>query len=108
MALDYGDADRVVNLGALRRIRTETETEIAALKRQLRAPWTEPMAAVQRTLHSLKRRATSLYALRALCRGKLHVRTVDNPRAYNRELARAALDRFGLHTPAPTAIGGAS
>jgi hypothetical protein len=48
--------------------------EIRALKRVLRTRWHRPMSSEQRLLAQLGRRATELCALRALSRGKLHLR----------------------------------
>jgi len=53
---------------------TGITTHIRRLKRLLRTTWTRPMAAEQRELSGLKRRATELCALRAFSRGRLHVR----------------------------------
>lgn len=44
-----------------------------ALKAELRRPWTEPMADVQRALHRCRRRTTELCILRAWMRGRCHL-----------------------------------
>jgi hypothetical protein len=56
--------------GDIRAIAEQTR----ALKRELGARWTRPMADSQRALQRLRLRATELCALSAFSRGKLHVR----------------------------------
>jgi hypothetical protein len=62
------------NLSLFRAHLAELAQQAKALKRRLRARWTQPMADEQRELCRLKLRITELCALRALSRGKLHFR----------------------------------
>lgn len=62
-----------VNLPALRAAIRDRATKSKELKRQLRAPWTEPMAETQRALVSLRRETTRLLILRAWLRGRFHL-----------------------------------
>jgi hypothetical protein len=86
-----------IDLPALRGLLTLTETEIAETKTLLRRTWTRPMAAEQRTLVALKLRATHLYVVRALMRGRLHMQQRD--RAHHEQLAEHAIDRYRLGHP---------
>ena len=83
-----------IDLPALRGLLKQTEAEIIGLKAQLRRTWTRPMAAEQKTLCALKRRATSLCVLRALMRGKLHLQGVD--REAHAAIAKETADRYKL------------
>jgi hypothetical protein len=76
-------------------------SQILALKRVLRAPWSQPMADQQRELCKLKRRATELCALRAFVRGKLHLRSAPrgassdwNAAEYHRRIAERLLPSY--------------
>ncbi len=101
MTLTHGDPKSLVDIPALMRLLTQTETEIRSLKGELRTTWKRPMASEQQALGSLKTRATQLCALRARCRGRLHI--AQKPRhgmsplmewdaaAYNGKLAERAL-----------------
>jgi hypothetical protein len=72
--------------------------QIRALKRELGARWTRPMADSQRARQQLKRRATELCALRAFSRGKLHVRNAPHG-------ARCACDPLVFHQRLAERIG---
>jgi len=61
----------------LKQDRRALEGRIRSMKALLRTTWTEPMAAVQRSLLAAKREATELCILRAHLRGKLHLPDVD-------------------------------
>ena len=82
-----------IDLSKLRRMSSETADSIRALKRLLRTTWTRPMATEQRSLASLKRRATSLCITRALLRGRSHLK---RPTEELVGLAEQAIDRYGL------------
>ncbi|HVH99474.1 MAG TPA: hypothetical protein VM869_12215 [Enhygromyxa sp.] len=61
----------------LKQDRRALEGRIRSMKALLRTTWTEPMAAVQRSLLAAKREATELCILRAHLRGKLHLPDAD-------------------------------
>lgn len=61
----------------LKQDRRALEGRIRSMKALLRTTWTEPMAAVQRSLLAAKREATELCILRAHLRGKLHLLDAD-------------------------------
>ncbi|MCB9594847.1 MAG: hypothetical protein H6719_19150 [Sandaracinaceae bacterium] len=62
-----------VSLSALVAAIRACADESRTLKRQLRQPWTEPMADAQRALARCRRRATRLLILRAWLRGRFHL-----------------------------------
>jgi hypothetical protein len=62
-----------IDIHRLKQDRRGLEARIRSLKTLLRSTWTEPMGAVQRSLHAAKREATELCILRAHLRGKLHL-----------------------------------
>ena len=68
-------------------------TESRALKVLLRRRWTRPMADEQRRLARVRHRTTELCILRAMARGKWHVRTM--PRACSS--AAESWDREAWH-----------
>lgn len=83
-----------IDLPALRGLIHSTEAEIVGLKSMLRRTWTRPMAAEQKALCALARRATSLYVLRAHSRGRVHLRNVDHET--HARIAADATDRYQL------------
>ncbi|MEM9194789.1 MAG: hypothetical protein AAGF12_36765 [Myxococcota bacterium] len=69
----------------IRALITEINTlakESKALKRELRKPWTEPMADTQQKLVACRRRTTRLCILRAWLRGKFHLQRPLREGAY--------------------------
>ena len=83
-----------INLCLLRADIRAIALEIRALKRELGARWTRPMADSQRALQRAKLRATELCALAAFSRGKLHLRKAPHgpgcacePLVYHRRIA---------------------
>lgn len=93
-----------IDTAELRALINQTAAEIKPIKRILRAPWTRPMAAEQKTLAVLRRKATNLCILRAFCRGKLHRPKPPRdyagtwmPHTYHRKVAEQTADRYRLH-----------
>lgn len=87
----------------LRMAITDTERQIKAFKKLLRSTWTRPMDAEQREHLFLKYRATQLYVVRALGRGKYHLSKPPrrwagdwNREEFHRKIAESAIERFGL------------
>jgi len=70
-----------LNIPQLKQDRRELEDRIRAVKKELRSPWTKPMANLQYELIDLKRQATELCILRAWARGRHHLSDVDLCRA---------------------------
>jgi hypothetical protein len=92
-----------VDTAVVRRLLRDNTDKSRELKRLLRAPWTRPMAAEQRALCALRRKTTMLCVVRALSRGRYHLRkpprdlTGDwNQARYHRGVADRAIERYGL------------
>lgn len=66
-----------IDIHRLSQDRRALEARIRSLKTMLRTTWTEPMAAVQRSLIACKHEATELCILRAHLRGKQHLPDAD-------------------------------
>jgi hypothetical protein len=81
------DSERLrADLGVLAR-------ECRALKNVLGTTWPRPMADEQRRLARLRRKVTELCVLRAHSRGRLHVKSVEEPEAWHARIAaRVAKD----------------
>ncbi len=97
-----------IDIPELRSLLSDVATEIKTVKRVLRAPWQQPMAAEQKQLAALKRKATHLCVLRAFVRGKYHLRRpprhlanvwgADQPQhIYHQDIAERTADRYRLH-----------
>jgi hypothetical protein len=111
------DLSARLDLAAWRRQLAETEARLATLKQALRVRWERPMSAEQREAVQLARRATWLCLLRALGRGRLHLRRPlpdlpalhdsEFPLDYHHRMALRAGQRLQLWradvTPAPAA-----
>jgi hypothetical protein len=93
MTLDIDHLALVVDIHAISMM-------IRALKRELGARWTRPMAAEQRALQRSKQRATELCALRALARGKLHL--TKPPRGAESDWSAPAYHRRIVERLAPS------
>jgi hypothetical protein len=87
-----------INQGLLRAdIRTHAAS-IRTLKRALGVRWERSMADEQRALQRLKLRVTELCALRAYCRGKLHLQSPPRNAASDwsaAEYHRSIAERLG-------------
>jgi len=98
-----------IDIPELRLLLNDVAAEIKTIKTLLRSPWGDrPMAAEQKNLAALKRKATNLCILRALCRGKYHLAkpprdlaaawSQDCPQhKYHQDVADRAADRYRLH-----------
>lgn len=96
-----------IDIPALRLLLNDVAAEIKTVKTVLRAPWQRDMAAEQKTLATLKRKATHLCILRALCRGKYHLQRPPrhlggawdadcDQHKYHHDIAERAADRYRL------------
>lgn len=82
-----------IDSGRLRADMAALASECRALKNVLGATWTRPMADEQRHLVRVRSKATELCVLRAWRRGKLHVKSVDEPEVWAARIAeRVAKD----------------
>jgi len=80
-----------INVQQLKNDRRELETRIREVKKELRSPWTKPMAHLQYELIDLKHRATELCILRAWARGRHHLPDVERCRKVAERLASSYL-----------------
>ena len=73
------------------KVRKEVEAEIKATKKVIRQPFHMGTTEEYRSLESMKWNATTLYAVRAACRGKEHCPTWPKEDAIDKILPQYAL-----------------
>ena len=84
---DEENNEMMIDTGRLRADLVALARECRALKDMLTTTWTRPMADEQRKLARLRWKVTELCVLRAFSRGRLHVRSVEAPKAWHAAIA---------------------
>jgi len=80
--------------------------ECRALKDVLGTTWTRPMADEQRHLARVRLKVTELCVLRAWGRGKLHVRSVEEPEVWAARVAERVAKDYARPDEDANAVGG--